>query len=113
VHVDQRIRRLDQFGEDVVGELVGKRPVRIAREAAVQVLAVGRRDERRPRPECGQVHDRHRHHRSRELRRLEAAHHPDHGRDRGVLAAVDSAQDAQPRAVPGTGHLEARPLQVA
>ena len=40
-------------------------------------------------------------------------HDPHDGRDRRVLAAVDAAQDAQPRPVVGAGHLEARPLQVA
>ncbi len=63
VHVDQRIGRLDQLGEDVVGELVRERPGRVAGEAAVQVLVVGRGDERRPRPKRRQVHDRDGHHR--------------------------------------------------
>ena len=113
VQVDQRVGRRDQLGEDVVGELVRERPAGVAGEAAVEVLAVGRGDERRARAKRGQVHDRHGHDGSRQAGRVEAAHHPHNRRDRRVLAPVDAAQHAKPRAVAGAGHLEARPLQIA
>ena len=110
VDVDERVGRCDQLGEDVVGQLLGVRPVRVAGEAPVGVLAVGGRDECGPAGEHGRAHDRDGDHRPREYVRVEASHEPPDGRDARVLAAVDARQDAQSRPVRGTVCLEARPL---
>ena len=58
VQVDQVVRALDQPFRHGRGDPLGGTAARVAGKAAVEVLAVRRDDERRPRPERRQVDDR-------------------------------------------------------
>src|SRR4029077_3480883 len=88
VRVDHRVRALDQLGERRVRQPLGERPGRVAREAAVEVLAVLGHDEHAPGPECGQVQYRHGAHPAAQVVRLELTGPAAHGGHRRVLAAV-------------------------
>ena len=111
VRVNHRVRAFDELGKRRVRQPLGERPCRVAREAAVEVLAVLGHDERAPGPERGQVQHRNGPHPAAQAGRLQLTGPAAHRGHRRVLAAVYPGDHRESGAVVRAGDLHHRHVE--